>query len=225
MGAMFQFVPTVDGAFLPEPIAQIYAQGKQNDVPLVAGWNSDERTLRVPAGSTAVETLRKVAADKFGADASKFLAVFPAGSETQAIASGNAFANGQFVALGTWDWMEVQTKTGHAPVYRYLFKRGPPTDFFGVPRGSYHSAEILYVFGTLDSQVKTPWAPEDRKVSELTQSYWLNFARFGNPNGPGLPRWPAYGSATGWSVLRIDVHPEAQPDEYRAGYQFLRERG
>jgi para-nitrobenzyl esterase len=121
--------------------------------------------------------------------------------------------------------MELQTKTGHAPVYRYLFMRGPPTDFFGVSRGSYHSAEILYVFGTLDSQVKTPWAPEDRKVSELTQSYWLNFARFGNPNGPGLPRWPAYGSATGWSVLRIDVHPEAKPDEYRAGYQFLKERG
>jgi para-nitrobenzyl esterase len=70
------------------------------------------------------------------------------------------------------------------------------------------------------SSRELPWRPEDRKVSELMGSYWSNFARTGDPNGDGLPRWPSY-SQDGYQVLHLRADPRAAPDEHRARYQFL----
>lgn len=61
---------------------------------------------------------------------------------------------------------------------------------------------------------------ENRKVSELMGSYWSNFAKTGDPNSDGLPRWPAY-SQNGYQGLHLRAAPAAAPDEHRARYQFL----
>ncbi len=53
-----------------------------------------------------------------------------------------------------------------------------------------HSAEIEFVFGALASK-NLPWRPEDKALSDLMSSYWANFAKTGDPNGAGLPVWPA----------------------------------
>jgi para-nitrobenzyl esterase len=65
--------------------------------------------------------------------------------------------------------------------------------------------------------------PEDRALSELMQSYWTNFAKTGDPNGPGLPQWPQYNAATGWQVMHLNAQSEARPDKTRTRYQFLNE--
>jgi len=80
--------------------------------------------------------------------------------------------------------------------------------------------EIVFVFETLASEDR-PWRPEDEKLSDLMSSYWVNFARTGDPNGPGLPPWPAYRSEKEHEVMHLSASSHATPDEHKARYEFL----
>ncbi len=217
----YRFSLDVDGYFLPEPVADLFAAGKQNDVPLLAGWNHDEGGVSLPPGTPAIESMKKTAQETFGDDADEFLRLYPSTTEEQAARSGADFAGDRFIALSTWAWLEAQTKTGKQPVFRYHFDRAPPTNFYGQPSGAYHSADILYVFDSFDAQPQVAWTPTDREVSRVVQGYWTNFARTGNPNGPNLPTWPTYGPRDGWPVMHLNAPPEARPDERRPRYEFL----
>ena len=66
-----------------------------------------------------------------------------------------------------------------------------------------------------------PWRPEDQKVSDLMGSYWSNFAKTGNPNGRGLPKWPEYRSQDRYEVMHLLAEPHAAPDGHRARYELL----
>jgi para-nitrobenzyl esterase len=87
--------------------------------------------------------------------------------------------------------------------------------------GTFHSDDIEYVFGTLDSRPDAVWRPEDRKLSDQMGQYWTNFARTGNPNGPGLPNWPTSTAADQFQVMHLNADPQAQSDSHRARYLFL----
>jgi para-nitrobenzyl esterase len=165
--------------------------------------------------------LKKTANEEFGPNAAEFLRLFPGDSGAAAARSAAEFAADRFTVFSTWAWLDAQARTGHQPVYRYRFDRAPPTDVLGRKRGSFHSAEIPYVFGTFDSEPQVPWTAEDRTLGELLHGYWTNFARTGNPNGPGLPRWPDYAAVSAWQVLHLDGVPAARPDAFRSRYRFL----
>jgi len=94
-------------------------------------------------------------------------------------------------------------------------KRGPEE------AGAYHSAEIEFVFGALDSENWISWRPEDHKLTDLIRKYWSNFAKNGDPNGAGLPNWPRYNADTGYEVMHLDADSKAQKDMHRARYEFL----
>jgi para-nitrobenzyl esterase len=55
------------------------------------------------------------------------------------------------------------------------------------------------------------------------QTFWTNFARTGDPNGAGVPHWPAYDAAGNWQVMRLSPDPEAAPDQHRDRYLFLQQ--
>jgi para-nitrobenzyl esterase len=226
------FGPSIDGHVLPKDVPSIYAEGKQSQIPLLAGWNADEVRGGVvlgkekPTATSFAEDARK----RFGPDDRALLKLYPATSDAEALDSAAALASDLFIGYATWKWIETHARTGRAPVYRYSFDRkipvAPDTKVNGKPAtasdiGARHAGEIEYVFGALDSSPKVPWQAEDRKLSDVMMSYWTNFARTGDPNGPGLPTWPRYDPTKGSLVLHLDSEVRAVPDTLRSRYEFL----
>jgi len=223
-GGTFRFGPDVDGYFLPETVPAIFAASRQNDVPLLAGWNRDEGGFGRPAKEKpSAATIKAIGDKEFDGKGDEFLKLYPADSDEQAERSTADFGGDRFIAWATWKWLEAQKATGKSPVYRYRFDMALPLDPKHEPgsQSAFHSAEIEYVFGNLDWKSWVTWRPEDRALSEQMQKYWTNFARSGDPNGPGLPKWPAYDSASGWETMHLDAHAQATEDTLRARYLFL----
>ena len=90
-------------------------------------------------------------------------------------------------------------------------------------RGAVHSAEIEYALGNLDVNDAYAWTPDDHKVSASMQSYFANFIKKFDPNGPGLSPWPAMRHDNS-QVMRLDVESGAEPDRTRQRYLFLDEQ-
>lgn len=216
--------PDVDGWFLPEPVPQIYSEGKQAHIPLLAGWNRDEPSalaVNDPQPPT-VQSFTQAAQTEFGPRADDFLRVYPAQTDAQAVRSAIDLEGAKFITFSTWEWLEAQAETGDSTVYRYYLERPSPADkFHPAGSGAFHSDDIEYVFGTLDSRLGAVWQPADYQLSDLIQTYWTNFARNGNPNGSGAPQWPQYNAADGWQVMHLDATSSAGPDQHRGQYQFL----
>jgi para-nitrobenzyl esterase len=226
------FEPTVDGYVMPKPADDVYEAGEQSRVPLLAGWNADEVRASVvlakdkPTAKSFTEQTRA----RFGPAADAVLKAYPAGSDAEALESAAALAGDMFIGYGTWKWIEIQGKTGSSPVYRYSFDRkipvAPGTKVEGVPAtaadvGARHAGEIEYVFGALDTIADTPWEPADRQLSDLMMTYWSGFARTGDPNGPGRPKWPRHRGQDGFQVMHLDATSRSAPDALRARYEAL----
>jgi para-nitrobenzyl esterase len=227
-----RFSPTVDGYFFPKPPADIYASGEQAHVPLLAGSNSEESGYSGILGRepVTVENYRKALQRLYGDKADEVFRLYPASNETEVMDAAQDLAGDRFIGYSTWKWVDLATRSGGKPTYYYLYARPRPTlraapaPATGAanprprPRGASHSAEIEYAMGNLDTNEVYAWTPDDYKVSKVMQEYFANFIKTGNPNGPGVPNWPAFN--TGQRMI-IDVNTRAEREKVRARYEFL----
>jgi para-nitrobenzyl esterase len=219
----FGFDCILDRYVLPIDPITVYRQGTQSHIPLLAGWNADEGKtsfLSSPQKTTA-KSFAGMAHSRFGGDAAEFLKLYPADTDERAMRSAEELADDDFSGFSTWKWIEMHRKTGGSPVYEYQFEQ-VPTLKSGELVGSKHSDEIEYVFQTLNSRDGVLWTAKDHELSDMVSSYWVNFAKVGNPNLKGLPNWPKYNSADGFQVMHLsggEIY--ASPEATRSRYEFL----
>ncbi len=217
----------VEGWFLPKDPVSIFAAGEQAHVPLLVGWNSEEANRLAVLGRDAptAENLGKAIHRLYGDNGDALAKVYAPGPEEDAAQVATDLAGDRFIAYSTWKWFDLQRWTGGKPVYRYYFARPRPAESGGAggnqAHGAVHSAEIEYALGNLPGNKVYDWTPDDYKVSAAMQQYFANFVKTGNPNGPGLPEWPAASAAQPVEVMRIDVQCLAAPEKHPDRYQTL----
>ena len=188
----------IDGWYVTEDVSVTITEGRHNRVDLLIGSNKDEGTFVSPYPSSpffglANETARQFAdsaRQRFGSKASAFLEVYPAGSEEQAKESQLAAMRDE-AAWNARDWAMAQAKAGGGRAYLYYFVQEPPVSPGQPNWRATHGAEIPYAFNNSGPA----WTEVDRALADAMSSYWMNFAKNGNPNGPGLPLWPAVQTA------------------------------
>jgi para-nitrobenzyl esterase len=221
----------IDGWFLREPPAATFARGGQAQVPLLLGSNSQEGfyTAILKDQSPTPQNYRVALRRLFGAQAERVLALYPGDSEAQVRQSATALAGDIFIAHSTWRWMDLHRRSGHAPVYFYYFAQPRPAKRHPAAgeqpdTGAVHSGEIEYALGNLDTNRVYAWTPADRRASATMEGYFARFIQTGNPNAPGLPRWPAVAASDGGllrQVIAADTHAEV--DRGAARQAFLQQ--
>ena len=211
-----RFTATVDGYFFPKAPADIFTAGEQAHVPLLAGSNSEEMSAKAVLGDAppTLESYREALRKLYGTQAEAVLQMYPAERDGDGVLdAAQALAGDRFIGYSTYKWVELATQTGGKPTFYYYFSRRRPTRSGPPSRGALHSAEIEYVLGNLGLSPMYPWTSQDRQVSRTAESYFARFIESGDPNGPGLPNWPAY--STG-QRMNLDVKPHAVRDESAA---------
>ncbi|PNU03437.1 hypothetical protein A8V01_06935 [Novosphingobium guangzhouense] len=220
----FYNLPVVDGHLLPDAPWRIFASGRFNDVPLLAGWNADEGSLMLLGPRRSFAQMMQ---DTYGAQADTVARLYPHGSGDEQAAL-IAAAGHHNIAYPTWLWAYAAARFGRKPVYLYEFDHAPPLprgtfgpDFDVKLAGAYHGAEIPYVFDTLDAQRGWQLTAVDRAVARQMNAWWASFIRTGAPQGGGSVRWPRYVPGYGAMRMQITEHPQAVADPDRARFDGL----
>lgn len=192
--------PTVGGGVLPLSPDRAFATGRFNHVPIIQGTTRDEHRLFTAAIETATGQVTTPASysneihtlfDR--TDAARILARYPV---ERFHSAGEALS----AVVTDWAWgcpvlARDRVLAARTPVYAYEFADETAPWFSTLPKpnfptGAFHGAELQYLFA--DEQLPGPSTGAQRQLSAAMMQYWTQFARTGNPNRPGLPRWQPF---------------------------------
>jgi len=207
---MVPFNPFVDGKVVTKDLVQVFEDGEQHDVPYIGGANSWEQSAIDPIPFIG----RWFMAGAFlaGMDDDD-LAPFD-DQWTRVGVSDRWYAEGLFLLSTRHLARQMSTVSSPAWQFRVTYI---PTAARGEVPGAPHGQEMPWLFGQIEEHPEyqrpkiiadTPASDEDLKWGNTLQAYWLNFAKTGNPNGPGLPEWPQY---TPENDLTLEMNAQFEP--------------
>ena len=200
-----RFWPPVDGYVITADQYALWRQGRFNDTPILVGDVSDE-AAGFGVRETDAAAFEAEVRQGYGKEADAILAAYPHATDEQATRSATQLRSDTTFNWGQYTWASLESFHGRNKAYVYYFDRPSAAN----PNGSGHGQEVAYVFGNLGIGGRSAPTAEDQALSQQMQSYWVNFATRGDPNGPGLPPWPAF--STGHAeVMRFGVNPGPAP--------------
>ena len=208
--------PILDGKLVVETAESAYKAGRQAHVPLMIGNNSAEIGGGFVNTSSSKEELfslfgelKDEAEAAYDPDGNKEFAEVQTRFNTDKVwAEPARFVARSFAAVGD-------------PAYIFLFSYVPSSMKQRMKYGPGHGTDISYTFGTPGAggfgPPPPPPTPEDKEVAMIMNTYWANFAKTGNPNGKGLPKWLLYSPKTNEILdVQSDGKPTSKPDPRKA---------
>jgi para-nitrobenzyl esterase len=210
---------TVDGWVFPQNPADVWREGREHPVPLIIGSNAIEFAFAGP-GTELKKAITRFAGPR-AAEALDLYGLSGEGGTTDDPlygTPGDQFGSDLFRCYPILDG-EIHAFEGR-PVWEYELDRAiPPKPHVG------HSSDLPYVFGNLKSTGNLPgdFTDADRNLSAQIEGYWTNFAKAGNPNGPGLPEWPKFeGKSRMYASFTTEARVEIRTNERKPFVDLFR---
>jgi para-nitrobenzyl esterase len=200
-----RFWPPVDGYVIVGDQSTLWHEGRFNDTPILVGDVSDEAG-GFGVRKTDVAHFEADVRQGYGKEADAILSVYPHATDEQATRSATQLRSDTGFDWLQYTWARLQSTHGKHKAYVYYFDRPSAAN----PNGSGHGQEVGYVFGNLGVGGRPQPTADDLAISREMQGYWVNFAATGDPNGAGLPQWPAF-TESAPLVMRIGVNPGPAP--------------
>ena len=182
----YETTPILDGRLITETAESAYKARRQPRVPFLAGSNSADT-----AGNRIRATTKEELFARFAKWSEQAKAAYDPDGSTD-LATLVSRANDDFGQAEPARFAASAFAANGSPAYLYRFSYVQSALREKLRAGAPHGGEISYVFGTLAAGRGGPPSAEDLAVSRMAQSYWVNFAKNGDPNGPGLRTWPRH---------------------------------
>jgi len=192
------FGTTLDGYVLPLNLLDHFKKGAQNQTPILTGWVTGDGSF-LGSSEMTVDDYKKEAEAKYGNKANAYLEIFPASTIAEVTAAKQKLTLLNFAGMPSHLLAGFNSK----PTYLYQFGHVPPDKPNFPNYGAFHTSEVPYTLHTLHTW-KRPWQPLDQELENIISSYWVNFAKTGNPNANNLPEWKSYNKQTGNVMLLGD---------------------
>ena len=202
--------PVVDGEVLPDDIARTFRAGRQQPVPFLSGTTNWEASLLGPYEFKLKDMLR-------GEDPAAVRQAYAGLDEATLVRTW--FMDMLF--RGPARFLAGEMSSVGKPAWFYEFSYVAEGRRGSVP-GAAHSDDVAFAFGDpgMNRRSRADALPTaaDRRMAEVVSGYWVNFAKHGDPNGPGLPRWPRYERSTDLMLdlgTRVAVRKPARAEQLR----------
>jgi para-nitrobenzyl esterase len=209
-----RFGTTMDGYVLPINLMEHFKKGLHNQTPILTGWVTGDGSFMGDSKMT-VEDYKKDAQTKYGDKVNTYLSIFPATTTDEVKIVKQKLTLLSFAGLPSHLLASFNTK----PSYLYQFGHVPPDKPNFPNYGAFHTSEVPYVLHTLHTWNR-PWQAIDKEIENAMSSYWVNFAKTGNPNGQNLPEWKSYNRQSG-EIMVVGDKLESKPAFLKKELDFL----